>query len=83
MVFKPPCRVRIDVTRSFYNVAGLVNSVCFPYIFHTNRGFPVQHMQEADIRGRITRDGIRIYDDQDFSGMRAAGRLAAEAEPEG
>ncbi|MEO0991679.1 MAG: type I methionyl aminopeptidase [Pseudomonadota bacterium] len=29
-------------------------------------------------RGRITRDGIRIYDPADFEGMRRAGRLAAE-----
>ena len=31
-----------------------------------------------DMRGRITRDGIRIYEDADFAGMRAAGRVAAE-----
>ncbi len=31
-----------------------------------------------ETRGRITRDGIRIYEDADFSGMRAAGRVAAE-----
>ena len=30
-----------------------------------------------ETRGRITRDGIRIYEDQDFAGMRAAGRIAA------
>ena len=29
-------------------------------------------------RGRLTRDGIRIHEDGDFEGMRAAGRLAAE-----
>ncbi len=29
-------------------------------------------------RGRLTRDGIRIYDPEDFAGMHAAGRLAAE-----
>ena len=29
-------------------------------------------------RARQTKDGIRIYDDADFAGMRAAGRLAAE-----
>lgn len=28
-------------------------------------------------RGRVTRDGIRIYDPSDFAGMHAAGRLAA------
>jgi methionyl aminopeptidase len=29
-------------------------------------------------RGRITREGIRIYEDADFAGMRAAGRCAAD-----
>jgi methionyl aminopeptidase len=29
-------------------------------------------------RGRITREGIRIYEDADFAGMRVAGRCAAE-----
>ncbi len=29
------------------------------------------------VRARITRDGIRIYEDADFDGMRAAGRIAA------
>ncbi|MEL7461360.1 MAG: type I methionyl aminopeptidase [Pseudomonadota bacterium] len=28
-------------------------------------------------RGRLTKDGIRIYDDADFAGMKAAGGLAA------
>ena len=31
-----------------------------------------------DTRGRVTKDGIRIYDDADFAGMHKAGRLAAE-----
>lgn len=31
-----------------------------------------------DIRGRVTKDGIRIYEDADFAGMRTAGRAAAE-----
>lgn len=31
-----------------------------------------------DTLGRITRDGIRIYDAADFAGMHAAGRVAAE-----
>ncbi len=31
-----------------------------------------------DPRGRLTKDGIRIYEAEDFEGMRAAGRLAAE-----
>ena len=31
-----------------------------------------------DLRGRVTRDGIRIYEDADFAGMRAAGKAAAE-----
>ena len=29
-------------------------------------------------KGRLTRDGIRIYDPMDFAGMHAAGKLAAE-----
>jgi methionyl aminopeptidase len=29
-------------------------------------------------RGRITREGIRIYEDADFAGMRAAGQCAAD-----
>ncbi|MEJ2028286.1 MAG: type I methionyl aminopeptidase [Maritimibacter sp.] len=33
---------------------------------------------QVDTRGRITKDGIRIYEDADFEGMRVAGRLAAE-----
>jgi methionyl aminopeptidase len=31
-----------------------------------------------DFRARVTKDGIRIYEDADFAGMRAAGRVAAE-----
>ncbi|MFN3845685.1 MAG: type I methionyl aminopeptidase [Paracoccaceae bacterium] len=31
-----------------------------------------------DMRGRVTKDGIRIYEDVDFEGMRVAGRVAAE-----
>jgi len=31
-----------------------------------------------DTRGRITKDGIRIYSDADFAGMAKAGRVAAE-----
>lgn len=31
-----------------------------------------------DPRGRLTKDGIRIYEAEDFAGMRRAGRLAAE-----
>ena len=31
-----------------------------------------------DTRGRLTRDGIRIYEDGDFAGMHTAGRLAAQ-----
>ena len=31
-----------------------------------------------DIRGRVTKDGIRIYEDADFAGMREAGRIAAQ-----
>jgi len=31
-----------------------------------------------DMRGRVTRDGIRIYEDGDFAGMRVAGQVAAQ-----
>jgi methionyl aminopeptidase len=31
-----------------------------------------------DIRGRVTKNGIRIYEDADFAGMHAAGQCAAE-----
>ncbi|MDE3239918.1 MAG: type I methionyl aminopeptidase [Paracoccaceae bacterium] len=31
-----------------------------------------------ETRGRITRDGIRIYEAEDFAGMHAAGKLAAQ-----
>jgi len=31
-----------------------------------------------DLRARITKDGIRIHEDADFTGMRVAGRVAAE-----
>jgi len=31
-----------------------------------------------ETRGRVTRDGIRIYEDADFAGMRLAGQVAAE-----
>jgi methionyl aminopeptidase len=31
-----------------------------------------------ETRARITREGIRIYEDADFAGMRVAGRVAAE-----
>ncbi|MBD1203787.1 MAG: type I methionyl aminopeptidase [Rhodobacteraceae bacterium] len=31
-----------------------------------------------ETRGRITKDGIRIYEDADFAGMAEAGRVAAE-----
>ncbi len=31
-----------------------------------------------ETRGRVTRDGIRIYEDADFAGMRVAGRIVAE-----
>jgi methionyl aminopeptidase len=31
-----------------------------------------------DTQGRVTREGIRIYQDADFAGMRAAGKVAAQ-----
>ncbi len=33
---------------------------------------------EGHTQGRITKDGIRIYEDADFAGMHAAGRVAAQ-----
>jgi len=38
----------------------------------------MEHALNHESRGRLTKDGIRIYSDADFAGMRAAGRLAAE-----
>ena len=32
---------------------------------------------DDDLRGRQTKDGIRIYDSGDFAGMHVAGALAA------
>lgn len=37
----------------------------------------MQNTKDEDTRGRVTRDGIRIYEDNDFVGMRAAGQVAA------
>ena len=31
-----------------------------------------------DHKGRVTRDGIRIYEDADFAGMHAAGQVTAQ-----
>jgi methionyl aminopeptidase len=38
----------------------------------------MEHTVNHETRGRLTKDGIRIYDHADFAGMHAAGRLAAE-----
>ena len=38
----------------------------------------MEHTVNHATRARQTKDGIRIYDDADFAGMRAAGQLAAE-----
>ena len=38
----------------------------------------MEHALKHESRGRLTKDGIRLYSDADFAGMRAAGRLAAE-----
>jgi len=38
---------------------------------------PKNGLTMGDLKGRVTRDGIRIYDEADFAGMRAAGRIAA------
>jgi methionyl aminopeptidase len=45
-----------------------------PYVARVAKG--AKTMDEH--RGRLTRDGIRIHDDADFDGMRAAGRLVAD-----
>ncbi|MBW4709449.1 type I methionyl aminopeptidase [Roseobacter sp. YSTF-M11] len=37
----------------------------------------MEHCVNEDLRGRHTKDGIRIYEQADFAGMRAAGDLAA------
>mgnify|MGYP001800385240 CR=1 FL=1 len=39
---------------------------------------PMEPLLDRENRGRLTKDGIRIYEDADFAGMHAAGRLAAE-----
>ena len=38
----------------------------------------MEHIVKRETRGRLTKDGIRIYDAADFAGMHAAGLLAAE-----
>ncbi|PJE35430.1 type I methionyl aminopeptidase [Pseudooceanicola lipolyticus] len=37
----------------------------------------MEHFVNNELRGRLTKDGIRIYDRPDFAGMHAAGELAA------
>ncbi len=37
-----------------------------------------QRCELDDLRGRVTKDGIRIYEDADFAGMRVAGQIAAQ-----
>ena len=37
----------------------------------------MEHFVNNELRGRLTKDGIRIYDRTDFAGMHAAGELAA------
>jgi len=37
-----------------------------------------ENFVDDNLRGRVTRDGIRIHEPEDFSGMHRAGRLAAE-----
>jgi len=51
----------------------LVKARAFAYL-----GPRQKERQVEDTRGRITRDGIRIYEDSDFAGMRQAGKVAAE-----
>lgn len=38
----------------------------------------MRHTLNKEHRGRVTRDGIRIYSDADFAGMHKAGALAAQ-----
>jgi len=38
----------------------------------------MEHKVKHESRARQTKDGIRIYDEADFAGMRAAGQLAAD-----
>ena len=38
----------------------------------------MEHAVNHESRARLTKDGIRIYDDAGFAGMRVAGKLAAE-----
>ena len=45
----------------------------FIYTAKSGKGTPVN-----DLRGRVTKDGLRIYQQADFAGMRAAGQVAAE-----
>jgi methionyl aminopeptidase len=51
----------------------LVNPKRFAYL-----GSRQKERQVEDTRGRITREGIRIYEDSDFVGMQRAGEVAAE-----
>ena len=37
----------------------------------------MEHFVNNELRGRLTKDGIRIYDRSDFAGMHVAGQLAA------
>ncbi|WP_223421038.1 type I methionyl aminopeptidase [Tateyamaria pelophila] len=39
---------------------------------------PMEQALNHETRGRLTKDGIRLYENTDFAGMHAAGRLAAE-----
>ncbi len=38
----------------------------------------MERILKSDLRGRVTKDGIRLYDRSDFAGMHAAGKLAAQ-----
>lgn len=38
----------------------------------------MEHQVDKDMRGRVTKDGIRIYEPGDFAGMHAAGAVAAK-----
>jgi len=56
--------------------SGLVKELGFRY-FSALTGRTETPLDD-NLRGRVTRDGIRIHEDADFAGMHRAGRLAAE-----
>ena len=53
--------------------AGLANREIVTYLL----GCAIQEISVDERHGRLTRDGIRIYEPAEFAGMHRAGRLAA------